>query len=495
MEGFSAYIQAFLDPAAMAAAALGTVLGALVGAIPGLTGTMAVSLLTSLTFAWRAEVAIALIIGVFVGVVFGGSRPAILLNIPGAPAAVATGFDGYPLAQKGLAAEAMGLSTVQSFLGTVLGILFLAFLAPPMGRLALSFRSTDRLLLVVLALLICGGMQRGQRGKGLISALAGLFLGTVGIDPIFAVKRFTGGVAYLNGGVSFIVVMIGLFGASEAFSQLASRASAPRTGEGARVRPSWRTVVSHLPLTLQSAVLGAFIGALPGAGGDVAALLSYDLARRTVKKNAVPFGSGAVEGVIAPETANNAAIGGALVPMLTLGIPGDAVTAVLLGALSMHGIVTGPDLMSRTPELFYLILAALSVGAVCLLAVGLFGSRIYTRLFRIPKAFLMPAVLVISMVGAYAVNGNVADIFLMLGFGLVGLVMKRFRFPTAPLILGILLSALLESNLLRALMAAESTGAFLLSLVNRPLSLALTLGIAAVIGLYAAGLWKERKKC
>lgn len=448
MQAFLDVFQNLIRPEVLLPAALGTLLGVYVGAIPGLSGTMAVSLLVSLTYAWSEVPAIALIMGVFVGVVYGGSRSAILLNIPGAPAAVATGFDGYPLAQKGKAAQAMGLACVQSFIGTVLGILALALLTPQIAKISSRFLSVDYLLLGVLALLLVGSVSRGSLLKGLLGASIGLFLGCIGVSAQFSVVRFTFGLRYLNGGISFIVAMIGLFGAGEALYQLS--VDQPRVKQEApkRIVPPLKTVLRHLPLTLFSALIGIFVGALPGAGGDMAALLGYDAAKRTVRKNEIPFGEGAVEGLIAPETSNNAAIGGALIPMLTLGIPGDAITAVLLGALSMRG-VNHMSLLSARPDLFTLILAALVLSALFLLLFGLTGIRVFVQLLKIPKGILMPIILILCIVGAYAINTNIFDVILMVGCGFLGFVLKRFRYPVAPVVLGLILHDLLETNAIR----------------------------------------------
>lgn len=449
MQEFMNVLSLLIRPEVLFPAALGTLLGVYVGAVPGLSGTMAVSLLVSLTYAWSEVPAIALIMGVFVGVVYGGSRSAILLNIPGAPAAVATGFDGYPLAQKGKAAQAMGLACVQSFIGTLLGILALAFLTPQIAKLSSLFKSVDFLLLGLLALLLVGSVSRGSLLKGLTGAALGLFLGCVGSS--FSVNRFTLGIPYLNGGVSFIVAMIGLFGAGEALYQLSIDAPAVKQEVPKRIVPPLKTVLRHLPLTLWSSLLGIFVGALPGAGGDMAALLSYDAAKRTVRKNDVPFGEGAVEGLIAPETANNAAIGGALIPMLTLGIPGDAITAVLLGALSMRG-VSHLSLFDKRPDLFSLILAALVLSAVFLLLFGLTGIRVFVRVLKIPKGILMPIILMLCVVGAYAINTNLYDVLLMTGFGFLGFALKRFSYPVAPVVLGLILRGLLEANTVRVVL-------------------------------------------
>lgn len=466
------------DPLLIAYVALGTLLGVYVGAIPGLSGTMAVSLLVSLTFGWDAFSAVSLIVGVFVGAVFGGSRSAILLNIPGAPAAVATGFDGYPLAKRGMAGAAMGVAAVQSVIGTALGVAALAFCAPLVARFALRFQSMDYLLLALTGMMMVGSLGGKSLLRGAVSAGLGVFVGTVGMDPLTAVARFTFGDPYLNGGVSFIVALIGLFGASEAFAQMRDLKTPAARQTIGRVLPSIRQTLKHLPLALRSAVIGVLVGALPGAGGDLAALLAYDSAKRTVKTPETPFGEGAIEGVIAPETANNAAIGGAFIPMLTLGIPGDAVTAVLMGALTMHGLRPGPNLMTDSPDLFWLIVSCLALAAAFLLVFGLTGIRAFVRIVEIPKAVLLPMILVLSVVGAYAVNGNLYDVLWMLLFGVAGCLLKRYDYPPGPMALGVILCNLLETNFIRAARLSGGTaGGMLARVFSSPLSAALLIAV------------------
>ena len=353
----------------------------------------------------------------------------------------------------------MGLACVQSFIGTALGILALALLTPQIAKISALFKSVDYLLLGMLALLLVGSVSRGSLTKGLLGASLGLFLGCVGNTSQFSVNRFTFGVRYLDGGIGFIVAMIGLFGAGEALYQLSVDCPRNKQEVPKRIVPPLKTVLKHLPLTLYSAVIGILVGALPGAGGDMAALLGYDAAKRTVRKNEVPFGEGAVEGLIAPETANNAAIGGALIPMLTLGIPGDAITAVLLGALSMRG-VSHLSLLNARPDLFLLILAALVLAAVVLLLFGLSGIRLFVQVLKIPKGLLMPIILILCVVGAYAINTNVYDVLLMVLFGFLGFVLKRFSYPVAPVVLGLILRGLLETNMVRVALLSFAPGSF-----------------------------------
>jgi putative tricarboxylic transport membrane protein len=469
MEALHYSLVLFREPLLIALVALGTFAGVYIGAIPGLSGTMAVSLLVSFTFSWNTNNALALMCGVFVGVVFGGSRTAILLNIPGGPSSVATGFDGYPLAKKGLAGEAMGLATTQSFIGTILGVVALAACAPLVAKFSMSFHSIDYMMLAFMGLMMVGSLGGKSLKGGLISGLIGLLIGCVGIDPQTAVRRFTFGLVYLNSGVDFIVAIIGLFGGAEALFQLTEMQAKPVKQKLEHIIPSWQITLKHLPLTLRSAVVGILVGALPGAGGDVAALLSYDQAKRSTRPE-VPFGQGAVEGVIAPETANNSAIGGAFIPMLTLGIPGDAITAVFISALTIHGLRPGPNLMSSSPDLFWLIVSCLVFASFFLLLFGLTGIRLFSKIVETPKGILMPLILVLSVIGAFAIRNSLYDILWMFGFAIIGYFLKRYDYPLGPMVLGIILCPLFENNFRRYVMLAGSLPGLFSGIFSSPIS-------------------------
>ena len=479
------------NPLLILLVAVGCFAGIYIGAIPGLSGTMAVSILVGFTFSWDTFTALALMIGVFVGVVYGGSRSAILLNIPGAPAAIATALDGYPLAKKGQAGKAMGIATTVSVIGSLFGIIVLVFLAPVISKIAVDFRSVDYLILAMLGLMMIGSLGGRSLASGIIGACIGLLIGCIGIDPQTSVKRFTFGITYLGSGVNFVVAMIGLFGASEALYQLTLKSECSVKQDAKKILPSVNEIVKHLPLTIKSAVIGVLTGALPGAGGDIAALLSYDSAKRTTKNSEVPFGEGAVEGVIAPETANNAAIGGAFIPMLTLGIPGDAITAVLISALSIHGINVGPNFMNSLPEIFWIIVAMLLAGAIFLLIFGLTGIKIFTKVSLIPKNILMPIILVLSAIGAFAIRGSLIDIFWMFGFGIFGYLLKKFNFPVAPVVLGIILTPLLENNFRRGIMLEGSLGGLFVSVFKSPISIIL---FALLVLIIITSVLKRAKK-
>ncbi|MCB1806387.1 MAG: tripartite tricarboxylate transporter permease, partial [Candidatus Competibacteraceae bacterium] len=302
--------MAWLDPSLLLLTAIGTAAGIYIGAIPGLSVTMAVSILISFTFSWDINDALALMVGIYMGGVYGGSRSAILLNIPGAPSAIATALDGYPLAQRGEAGAAIGLSTVMSVIGGFVGILVLAVAAPTIAEFALRFQPRDYLLLAILGILLVGSLSGESLAKGVFAGALGLLIGTVGLDPLTAEERFTFGVVELWNGISPIAVMIGLFGMSEALIQLHHLDKAAIKQNVSKIIPSWKLVRKFLPLSLQSSSIGVIIGALPGTGGDIAALLAYDQAKRVTKQPSRPFGEGAYEGLVAPESANNAAVGG-----------------------------------------------------------------------------------------------------------------------------------------------------------------------------------------
>lgn len=470
MEVIQYLLVPFTNPVLFALVAVGVFSGIYIGAIPGLSGTMAVSLLVSFTFGWETNPAIALMVGVFVGAVYGGSRSAILLNIPGAPAAVATALDGYPMAQKGEAGRAMGIVTTQSVIGTLLGIAALAFFAPAVSKLALKFSSIDYLLLGIMGMMMVGSLGSKSIFRGLVTAAIGVLLGTIGMDSMTAVPRFTFGITYLLPGVNYVVAMIGLFGVAEALVQITTKDIEAVKQKIDKIIPSFDVIKKYIPLTIRSSIVGVLVGALPGAGGDIAALLTYDQAKRTVKNPEVPFGEGAVEGLVAPESANNAAIGGAFIPMLTLGIPGDAVTAVMIGALTIHGLRPGPNLMTTTPDLFYLIVSCLLIASVALLVFGLTGIKIFTKIVEIPKGILLPIIIILSVVGSYAINNSLFDIFWMLGFGILGYFLKRFDYPVAPAVLGIILTKLLEENYRRGILLKKSLAGLFGSLFTSPIS-------------------------
>ena len=483
MENLIYFTTAWLDPYLMLLTAIGTFAGIYVGAIPGLSVTMTVSILISFTFKWDVNDALALIAGIYVGGVYGGGRTAILLNIPGAPSAIATAFDGYPLAKKGLAGEAIGLTTVMSFIGGMVGVLTLAIAAPIVSDFAIKFTSREYMLLGIIGVLLIGTLSGESFAKGAMAGALGVMIGMIGLDPMTAKARFTYGSINLMGGVPYIVAMIGFFGVTEALVQLDNLKLPYVKQKINKIIPNWSDVKKYFKLALKSAGLGTLIGALPGTGGDIAALIAYDQAKRTTKNPEVPFGSGAKEGIIAPETANNSAIGGAFIPMLTLGIPGDAVTAIIIGALYIHGLKPGPLLLIETPHLFWFIVGNLTLANIFLLIFGLTGVRIFTKIVECPKGILIPLIIVLSSIGAYAIQNNPIHIAWVLGFGVFGYILRKYGFAVGPIILGVILGPMIDSNYRRAMMGVDQNiGHFFIDLVTNPISFVLVCFLLIMIG-------------
>lgn len=490
-------LQALTDPVLLLCLAAGVFLGIYVGAIPGLSVTMATSLLISFTYSWATLPALAAMVGVYIGGVYGGSRSAILLNIPGAPAAVATALEGYPLARKGLAGQAIGVTVIQSVLGGFIGTLILCLGAPYLSKFAMRFAPRDYFLLAVIGLFLVSSLGNDSPTRGILSAALGLFIGFVGLDSQTGHNRFVLGPSgsmfrtYMMLGVSYVVVMIGLFGMSEALIQLRDLTTNPVKQKVDKIVPSWKNTVRYVPLTLKSSLIGAVVGALPGTGGDIAALLAYDQAKRTTKNPETPFGEGAMEGLVAPESANNAAVGGACIPMLSLGIPGDAVTAIMLGAMYIHGLNPGPLLMTNSPDVFYYIIGAMFVGNIFLLIFGFTGIKMFSKIVEIPKTILMPIIILLSVVGAFSINSSIMDVYWMIAFGILGYVMKLYKFPVGPTVLGIILSDLLELNFRRAAtMTNNSIPALLVDLVSHPVSLMLLIFVICM-AVTSSGRYKR----
>ena len=476
------FLTTWTDPYLIFLTAAGTFAGIYVGAIPGLSVTMAVSILISFTFSWELNEALAVMAGVYIGGVYGGSRTAILINIPGAPAAIAAAFDGYPLAKLGLASQAIGIATTVSFIGAVFGVVVLAAAAPLVSEMALMFAPRDYLLLALLGILLIGSLSGESMAKGVFAGALGVMIGMVGLDPISAQPRLTFGSTNLMGGIHYVVAMIGFFGVSEAMVQLLDLDRKIIKQKIDKIIPSWDVFLKHLPLAARSGLIGVVIGSLPGTGGDIAALMAYGHAVKSVKNPTRPFGEGAVEGIVAPESACNAAVGGAYIPMLTLGIPGDAVTAVLIGALYIHGLKPGPMLMIETPHLFWFTVGNLLLAAVFMLAFGLTGIRAFAKMVEMPPALLMPIIIILSVVGTYSIQNSVTDVYWMLALGVFGYFLKRYGFQIGPIILGTILGPIIDVNFRRAIISVQGSPTGLaLDLVTHPITLILTMATIALL--------------
>lgn len=482
-EFYSSIVMVLTSPVIIFYCAVGTFAGIYIGAIPGLSVTMAAALLISFTFSWDVLPALALICGVYLGGVYGGSRSAILLNIPGAPASVATALDGYPLAKLGLAGEAIGIATIVSVFGGFVGFLVLMVAGPLVSRFAINFASRDYMLMALIGIFLVGTIGDDKDAKkGIFAALFGLFVSVIGIDTLTGEGRYTFGSVQMMSGIHYVTVMIGMFGISEVLVQLHTLNVKAIKQELDKIVPSFGKLIKYLPLSIRSSIIGVIVGAIPGTGGDIAAILAYGQAKKTVKNPSRPFGEGAYEGLIAAESSNNAMVGGAFIPMLTLGIPGDAVTAIIIGALYIHGLKPGPLLMVENPGIFWFVVTVLIVSNLFLIVFGLTGIKLFAKVVEVPKGILLPVIVVLSVVGSYSIQNSVMDIVWMMLFGVIGYFMKMYNFSTAPMILGIILGPLIEASFRRAVLSVNSSlPLFFRDLVVNPISAFLTLMLLAIL--------------
>ena len=425
--------------------------GIFVGATPGLTATMAVALIVPITFYIPdPNTSLAMILGVSFTAIFAGDLPATYLRIPGTPASAAATLDAHQLAKQGRGREVVLLDLICSCIGGVISVLALIMIAPQLARFGLRFSNYEYFWLAILGLSMSAVVSIGAVSKGLMAAALGLLLATVGIDTVSGQQRFTFSQTELLDGVNFIPVMIGLFGLSEVLRNLIQPQTFERTAKIIEQLPSaaklWLTVWKHKFLVIRSSIVGTLVGALPGAGADIAAWASYGLAQRT-SKDGKSFGSGSMEGVIAPTSANNAAVGGSWIPALVFGIPGDAVTAIVLGAMIMYDIKPGPLIFQESPQKMHDLFSIALITQFLLLLCGWVGIRAFGYIVKLPRAMVMAGVIVFSVVGAYAIRNSVFDIWVMLVFGVVGVFFERLAIPLPPLILGLILGPMLEENL------------------------------------------------
>lgn len=482
MESILPIVQYFADPHFVLLVALGSLAGLLVGALPGLSVSMATALLVSITYTWDAESALAAVMGVYVVGVFSGAVSAILLNIPGAPSSVVTTLDGYPLARRGRAAEALRYAAWHSFIGSLIGILALFLLAEPVSKLALMFQPMDYFLLALFGLTLAGALTGDSFARGLISACLGLIVSLVGLDSVMGTPRLTFGIPALAAGIGIVPVLIGLFGFSEVLTILSGEKDESAFVPMARSDVGTREILKHWPLSLLCSLIGLLVGVLPGAGGPVASFLAYGAAQRLIKNPSLPFGEGATEGIVASESANNACIGGAMIPMLTLAVPGDAVTAVMLSVFYVHGLQPGPLFISRSPALFEAIVAASLIACLCLLLLALTVAPKMGKLLLVPRRLLLPIVTVLCVVGAFASAGRLSDVFVMLFFGAIGFFMRRHRYPVAPMTLALVLGGMMDANFRRAVSLALPEENMLIALFGRPITLVLlTLTVLTIL--------------
>ena len=473
---------------------LGVFLGVLFSAIPGLTATMGIALLIPYTFSLPQVPALGMLLGIYIGGMYGGAITAILIRTPGTPSAAATLLDGYPMAAKGHAGRALNFATIASFVGGIISCIILILIAPQLASFGLKFGPAEFFALAVFGLSIVGTISGKHAIKGMAIAALGLLIATVGMDPIGGVARFTFGSVNLTSGVSFIPALIGLFAVSQVIKEVEEKVkkNQQKKIKFQRERISLRENLKYWKEYLRSSLIGTFIGIIPGTGTSIATFLSYNESKRFAKKDRKKdYGTGIPEGVIATESSNNAVTGGALVPLLTLGIPGDVVTAVILGGLMIQGVTPGPLLFQNNGTLVNSLFITLIIANIFMLLIGLFAVRFVGKIVDVPKNVLLPIVVTLCFIGSYSLSNNLFDVWIALVFGVIGFLLEKYNYPLAPLILGIIRGPIIESNLRSTVI--ESSGD-LSVLFTRPISgIFLTIAIVSFVFPLLKSLWARYK--
>lgn len=492
LQGIVAGTAQMFDPFALILIVLGTVFGIIIGALPGLTSTMGVALLVPVTFGMSPLQGLALLGAVYCSSTYAGAISAILINIPGTPANCCTILDGYPMTKKGQAGLAIALATAASSIGGLVSNAALLLLGPPLAGLALRFGSQEYFLLALFGVSVIASLSERNMLKGFISGTLGLFLAVIGMHPMTGDIRFAMGVPELFNGIPLVVALIGLYSIPEVIANLTENATqAPAiVTEVKGVYRQMLAVFKYKMVLLRATIIGIIVGIVPGAGSSIAGFIAYDDAKK-VSKTPDQFGKGNPEGVVASETANNAVVGGSLIPALTLGIPGNAVSAVLLGGLMIHGLKPGPALFTQDAATTYGFIMSMFLSNLVFIPVGLLIARYGVRFIKTPAAILGPLIIGLGVIGAYAINMSLVDVWIMLAVGMLGYIMKTFDVPREPLVLGLVLGTMAEGELARSMALAQgSVPAMLGSMVSRPISL-------IIIGLTALsifqGMMSQRK--
>jgi putative tricarboxylic transport membrane protein len=465
------------EPMNILAVFMGVFGGMILGAMPGLTAPMGCALLIPFTYAMPPIPAISMLVSLYCGATYGGSIAAILVHAPGTPAAAATTFDGYPLAQKGQAGKALGTACISSFIGGFFSVIILVLLAPVLAKIAIKFGPPEYFALSIFGLSMISSIGSTSVIKNLLGGTIGVFIACVGMDEISGFSRYDFGVTHLMDGISFIPVMIGLFAAAEVFRQAEIGMRKVVIDRKITGLPTWKEIKSLKTTLLRSSLIGTFIGILPAEGGTVASFIGYNEAKR-FSKHPEKFGTGCLEGIAGPECANNAATGGSMVPTMALGIPGSGTAAVILGALLVHGMRPGPLLFVQHANEVYAVFAGMFLANIMFLGLGLGGSKIFSHLLRVPNYVLSPIILLLCVVGTYSLKNNMADVWIMLICGIVGYKMKSYGFTAAPIVLGLVLGELIEISLRRSLIVFDNNPFIFFT---RPWSVALI--ILTVLGL------------
>ncbi len=446
-------LQSCFHPMVFLYMALGVFAGICIGALPGLTATMGVALLLPMTFGMDASRGILMLLGIYCGAIYGGSISAILLHTPGTPASAATAIDGYALAKKGEAGRALGASTLASYIGGLVSVACLCLISPQLAKLALRFSSAEFFLLAVFGLCIIANISGNNIEKGLICGCLGILVATIGIDSVTSYVRFSPEGNYnFMGGINYIPIMIGLFAMSQAFENIEDIFSEEKVqAKVTNILPKKEDLKRIFRIAPVTGLIGTFIGIIPGAGADIGSFVGYNVAR-AIAKEPEEFGKGSVEAIAGPEGGNNGVTGGAMIPMLTLGVPGDAVTAIMIGALTIQGLTPGPMLFQQNKVLVYTIFLGMFVANTLMCVFGFAGIHLFTKVLSVPKVILTPIIFVLCIIGSYAMKNSLFDVWVMLIAGIVGYFLGKLKVPTSPAILGLILGPMAEKNFRTALL-------------------------------------------
>jgi len=478
-QGILSSLLIAFQPVNFLACFIGAVIGTLVGVLPGLGPAAAMALIIPMTLKLGPTAGLIMLAGIYYGSMYGGSTTSILVNVPGEPASVVTTLDGYAMARKGRAGAALAIAAIASFVAGTFSVIALQLFAPVLARSALAFGPAEYLALTVLGVILLSNLTGKSRVKSLIMIMVGLMLSTVGFDPVGGVERFSFGLESAQGGISFIALTTGLFGVAEVFSIIAAKEE-PLDLLPVRFRelyPNRKEIKRSVAPVARGSVLGFLIGLLPGPAATMAAFASYGMERR-LSRHRDEFGKGAIEGVAGPESANNAAAGGAMIPLLSLGLPFTPTTAVLLGGMLLHGITPGPLLLRDRPDVFWGVIGSFYLGNMMLLILNLPLVGIFAKIVRIAPRYLMPVVLVLCVIGAYGDNGSLFDVWVMLGAGIVGYIMRKYNYEPAPLIVGLVLGPVMERSLRQTLIISRGN---VNGLWDSPICLALWLIIMLTV--------------
>lgn len=485
---FAQGLAVVLTPQALLFIVIGVAVGIIFGAVPGLTSVMAVALFLPVTYGMQPEMGLAVLVALYIGATSGGLISAILLKIPGTPASMATCFEGHPMLENGQGAKALGVGIVFSFLGTLLSLIALIFIAPPLARVALRFGPHEYFAIAIFSLTLIATLSSGSMIKGIFSGVLGIAFSTVGIAPVDAVVRFNFGRVELNSGFATLTVLIGLFAISEVIKVAENAKKKDKIEIGSVSMKgikgfgfSLKEFKQQLPNGFRSALIGIGVGILPGIGAGTSNIISYLIAKKR-SKYPEKFGTGIIDGLVASETTNNAGIGGALIPLMTLGIPGDGVTALLLGGFMIHGIAPGPMLFTSYGDLVYTIFAALLIASIVMLILEFYGLRIFIKVLSVPKHILLPIIFILCVVGAFGLNSRIFDVWTILMFGLVGYMFVKFGIPQAPFVIGFILGPMAETNFRRGLMLSDGNFA---GFIESPIS-GVFLALAVISILWSA---------